>query len=81
MFIRSDVWSLGCVMYEVITLQPPFRADDMEALYRRVLRGQYNPLPQNFSKDLAHTIAMLLQVNPRQRPTIAQLLQYNRLLF
>ena len=71
---KSDVWSLGCVLFECATLRPPFRAEDMEGLYKKVLRGVYPKIPACYSQDLADVIAMLLQVNPTQRPTVAQVL-------
>jgi len=72
---KSDLWSLGCVLYEMVALRPPFRAEDMEGLYRKVLRGQYPRIPPQYSHDLADVVAALLQVNPRHRPSIDQLIQ------
>lgn len=43
---KSDIWSLGCVLYEMITLKPPFRSEDMEGLYKKVIRGIYPRIPQ-----------------------------------
>ena len=50
---KSDIWSLGCVLYESVTLKPPFRAEDMQGLYKKVLRGIYPKIPNIFSNDLA----------------------------
>jgi len=72
---KSDIWSLGCVLYEACALKPPFQAKDMEGLYRRVLRGQYSRIPGCFSQGMSDVIAEMLQVNPRHRPTADQLLQ------
>lgn len=72
---KSDLWSLGCVLYECAALRPPFRAEDMEGLYRKVLRGQYPRIPTHYGQDLAEVIALLLQVNPRHRPSVDQVLQ------
>lgn len=71
---KSDMWSLGCILYEMVALRPPFRADDMEALYRKVLKGQYPRIPSVYSRDVSEAVSLLLQVNPRQRPNIEQFL-------
>ena len=42
--LKSDIWSMGCVLYELTTLNPPFRANDMNGLYRKVIQGQYPPI-------------------------------------
>lgn len=71
---KSDLWSLGCVLYEAVTLQPPFRANDMDGLYRKVLKGSYPKIPEQYTQDLAKMIKRLISVNPQQRPTCDQIL-------
>jgi NIMA (never in mitosis gene a)-related kinase len=72
---KSDIWSLGCVIYEMCTLKPPFRAEDMDGLYKKVNKGQYSKIGNSYSEELANIIKLMLQVNPSNRPNAKQLLK------
>jgi len=71
---KSDLWSLGCVLYEMCALRPPFTASNMKGLYNKVIKGEYSRIPISYSDDLSKVIDMCLQVIPAKRPTAAQLL-------
>jgi len=71
---KSDVWSFGCVIYEMCCLQPPFKADDMAGLYKKVLRAQYPNLPTHFSMDMRTIVKTLLRPKPEERPDCGELL-------
>jgi len=66
---KSDVWSMGCVLYEMATLQPPFKATDMKGLYKKVVHGKYPPLPGRYSPEFKEFISFMLQPNPKLRPS------------
>ncbi len=38
---KSDIWSIGIIVYEIVELRVPFKAEEIEGLYRKVCRGKY----------------------------------------
>jgi len=56
-------------------LKPPFRADDMQGLYKKVLKGQYPKIPTMYSNDLSQMIKIMLQVSSNLRPDCEALLK------
>jgi NIMA (never in mitosis gene a)-related kinase len=46
---KSDVWSLGCILYEMTTFRAPFQANDMDTLFKKVTRGSYKKIPSVYS--------------------------------
>ncbi|KAJ4460880.1 putative Serine/threonine-protein kinase Nek1 [Paratrimastix pyriformis] len=71
---KSDIWSLGCVLYEICTLVRPFDAQSMEGLARRVLSGRFAPLPTTYSSELTNLVASMLALDPKKRPDLTQIL-------
>lgn len=77
---KSDIWSMGCVLYEMCTLNPPFRAKDMDTLFKKVQRGAVEKIPKVYSNDLWLLISSLLRVSPRERPTSEMILANSAVL-
>ena len=77
---KSDIWSLGCVTYEMITLHPPFRAQSMEGLYNKIIKGQYPKISDKYSSDLAQIVDLLLKVRPEDRPSCQCILKHTLIL-
>ena len=72
---KSDIWSLGCVIYEMMTLHPPFRAESMEGLYHKIIKGKYPKIPDKYSSDLNEILKLLLKVDPKDRPSCSEILK------
>ncbi|WYZ39410.1 hypothetical protein EsH8_III_001324 [Colletotrichum jinshuiense] len=72
--LKSDIWSLGCIIYELCAREPPFNAKSHFQLVQKIKEGKVSPLPSCYSSELMGTIKDCLRVNPDHRPDTAQLL-------
>ena len=64
---KSDLWSIGCVIYELCALRPPFKGKDLDELYGNVCKGNLERISHIYSDDLWKMILMLLQVDVKKR--------------
>jgi len=71
---KSDVWGLGCVLYEFITGHHAFDAQSINALALRILRGRYTPISTSCSDEVKDLIHWMLNTNPDHRPTLKQVM-------
>jgi serine/threonine protein kinase len=71
---KSDVWALGCVLYEMCNLRHAFDAQSINGLAVKILRGSYPPINTQYSKQLRDLIGKMLQIKPSNRPTIVDIL-------
>lgn len=72
---KTDIWSLGCVLYELCTLKHPFESDNLHHLVLKICQGRVAPISPHFSPDLQSLIPQLFRVSPQDRPSINSLLK------
>uniref|UniRef100_A0A8B9F167 non-specific serine/threonine protein kinase n=1 Tax=Amazona collaria TaxID=241587 RepID=A0A8B9F167_9PSIT len=72
---KTDIWSLGCVLYELCALKHPFEGNSLHQLVLKICRGRFHPVSPNYSYDLRILISQLFKVSPRDRPSINSILR------
>uniref|UniRef100_A0A8C3CQ34 Serine/threonine-protein kinase Nek4 n=1 Tax=Cairina moschata TaxID=8855 RepID=A0A8C3CQ34_CAIMO len=73
---KSDVWALGCCVYEMATLKHAFNAKDMNALAYRIIEGKLPPMPKDYSPHLVEIIRTMLSKKPEERPSVKSILRH-----
>ncbi|KAH0789248.1 CAMK family protein kinase [Histomonas meleagridis] len=71
---KSDIWALGCILYELCTLKHPFDSNCLNGLIIKIVRNKPAPISNQYSPKLRNLVDQLLQKQSRKRPNINQIL-------
>eukprot|EP00350_Pseudokeronopsis_sp_OXSARD2_P008644 CAMPEP_0170563288 /NCGR_PEP_ID=MMETSP0211-20121228/65597_1 /TAXON_ID=311385 /ORGANISM="Pseudokeronopsis sp., Strain OXSARD2" /LENGTH=100 /DNA_ID=CAMNT_0010881343 /DNA_START=867 /DNA_END=1169 /DNA_ORIENTATION=- len=71
---KSDIWSLGVVLYELCVQKYPFNAQTIDELQVKVLKEKYAPIPQTVNKQFCEIIQKCLMKKPENRPSIEEII-------
>ena len=69
---KADVWALGVILYELITLRKPFEAEKMNQLFDKIIKDAPQPLPEDTHTNLKMLVSTLLNKDYNKRPNIFQ---------
>lgn len=72
---RCDIFSLGCVVYEMATLKVPFDASTIQELFKKITKGSPEPIPSRYSTHLSELIKVFLTKNPKNRPSVYEIME------
>ncbi len=65
---KSDMWAVGCVLYEMCTKRHPFEANNQAALILKIINGKYAPIPSSYSPELTDILNLCLHRDYKKRP-------------
>ena len=71
----SDVWALGCILYELCTLKHAFSSENLLGLVFKIVQEKHDPIPDFYSQEIKDLISSMLNKDERKRPQVFQILQ------
>ena len=71
---KSDIWALGCILYELLTFNHPFTATNQAALFIKILNNKYNPFPPGVPEDLKNMVNFILEKDYELRPSMEDII-------
>ncbi|OCT67212.1 serine/threonine-protein kinase Nek6 [Xenopus laevis] len=71
---KTDIWALGCLLYEMCALKPAFNATNLISLFFKIVKGEYPPLSDCYSTDLHNLVKTILDKCPESRPSASCIL-------
>ncbi|XP_048580556.1 uncharacterized protein LOC5518663 isoform X2 [Nematostella vectensis] len=71
---KSDIWALGCILYEMASRQKTFEGSNLPALVNKIMKGQFAPIRGNYSAEFRTLVRDILQNDPEKRPSVSELL-------
>ena len=77
---KSDIWSAGCLLFEMAALHPPFQAKSHAELAGKINKGQIEPLPSRYSDDLKRLVSWMMALDPSQRPNVIDILSLTHIV-
>ncbi|XP_041050759.1 NIMA-related kinase 12 [Carcharodon carcharias] len=72
---KSDIWALGCLLFELCALEPAFHARNLLSLFYKIVRGEYACVPKSYSENLQDLIKNILNKCPEERPSASTILK------
>uniref|UniRef100_T1I6A3 non-specific serine/threonine protein kinase n=2 Tax=Rhodnius prolixus TaxID=13249 RepID=T1I6A3_RHOPR len=73
---KSDIWALGCLVYELCALMPPFNGSTIIELANTIKRGKYKSIPSHYSESIRKIVSFMLSTKHEFRPTIEMILHH-----